>query len=108
MSRFVWISQILAYMRLTIRVSQLFKDQKESDKIIEDAACMIGCPRDSLNVVASAKGQVVGRLSFRDDGDKIDCTKMGVAGTSISPFSSKITDIQSDAKVRLHIQDCVD
>ena len=38
---------------------------------------MIGCTRSSLNVVASEKGIVVGKLIFDDDGDTIDCTKMG-------------------------------
>ena len=31
----------------------------------------------SLNVVASDKGLVVGRLSFSEDGDPIDCRRMG-------------------------------
>jgi meiotic recombination protein SPO11 len=60
---------------------------------------MLGCMRDCLNVVASAKGLVVGRVNFRDDGDLIDCTRMGVGGKAIPPFMDKITDIQSDAKV---------
>ena len=80
---------------------KLFGDQKESDGVIEDCACMLGCMRDCLNVVASAKGLVVGRVSFRDDGDLINCTKMGVGGKAIPPFMDKITDIQSDAKVSL-------
>ena len=33
------------------------------------AACMVGCTRSSLNVVAAEKGIVVGRLIFDDDGD---------------------------------------
>ena len=36
----------------------------------------------SISVVASEKGIVVGRISFRDDGDLIDCTRMGVGGVS--------------------------
>lgn len=41
---------------------------------------MLGCTRSSLNVVASEKGIVVGRIIFEDDGDTIDCTRMGVGG----------------------------
>ena len=48
-------------------------------------ACMLGCTRSSLNVVASEKGIVVGRLIFEDDGDTIDCTKMGVGGKARTP-----------------------
>jgi meiotic recombination protein SPO11 len=56
---------------------KLFKQQTESDDVLDDAACMVGCTRSSLNVVASEKGVVVGKLIFEDDGDTIDCTKMG-------------------------------
>jgi meiotic recombination protein SPO11 len=49
---------------------------------------MIGCTRSCLNVVASEKGVVVGQLTFRDDGDLIDCTKMGVGGKAIPPYVS--------------------
>jgi meiotic recombination protein SPO11 len=83
---------------------KLFGDQKESDVVIEDCASMLGCMRDCLNVVASAKGLVVGRVNFRDDGDLIDCTRMGVGGKAIPPFMDKITDIQSDAKFILLVE----
>lgn len=41
---------------------------------------MIGCTRTSLNVVASDKGLVVGRVQYLEAGDPIDCTRMGVGG----------------------------
>jgi meiotic recombination protein SPO11 len=41
---------------------------------------MIRCTGSNLHVVASDKGLVVGRISFYEDGDFIDCTKMGVDG----------------------------
>lgn len=58
---------------------------------------MLGCTRSSLHVVASEKGVVVGRLSFREDGDPIDCSRMGVGGKAIPPNVDKVTDIASDA-----------
>lgn len=54
---------------------------------------MIGCTRSSLNVVASEKGVVVGRMKFRDDGDLIDCTKMGVGGKVIPSLIDRVSDI---------------
>jgi meiotic recombination protein SPO11 len=30
--------------------------------------------------VASEKGVVVGKLVYNEDGDEIDCTKMGIGG----------------------------
>eukprot|EP00546_Thalassionema_frauenfeldii_P019570 CAMPEP_0178898522 /NCGR_PEP_ID=MMETSP0786-20121207/2380_1 /TAXON_ID=186022 /ORGANISM="Thalassionema frauenfeldii, Strain CCMP 1798" /LENGTH=147 /DNA_ID=CAMNT_0020569255 /DNA_START=229 /DNA_END=672 /DNA_ORIENTATION=- len=59
---------------------KLFVDQSESDGVLDDLACMIGCTRSNLHVVASDKGLVVGRIQFTEDGDEIDCTKMGVGG----------------------------
>jgi meiotic recombination protein SPO11 len=78
---------------------KLFKNQADSDSVFDDVACMIGCTRSCLNIVASAKGLIVGRVSFRDDGDLINCMAMGVGGKAIPPFMDKITDIQSTAKV---------
>ena len=51
------------------------QDQTKSDAVLDDVSCMLGCTRSSLNVVASEKGIVVGRLTFREDGDLIDCSK---------------------------------
>ena len=44
------------------------------------------------------QGLVVGRIQFQEDGDYIDCTRMGVGGKAIPPYIDKITNIQSDAK----------
>ena len=57
-----------------------------------------------LQVVASEKGVVVGRCSFRDDGDFIDCTKMGVGGKAIPSLADRITDIQGDAEFILLVE----
>ena len=46
------------------------------------------CPRAA--VVASEKGVVVGRLSYREDGDLIDCQRMGVGGKAIPPNVDKV------------------
>jgi len=78
---------------------KLFVDQKNSDAVLDDVACMIGCSRTTLNVVASEKGVVVGRLKYREDGDLIDCSKMGIGGKGIPPILDRVTDIESDAKL---------
>ncbi|KAL7558564.1 hypothetical protein ACA910_013090 [Epithemia clementina (nom. ined.)] len=74
---------------------KLFVDQSESDPILDDVATMIGCTRSNLHVVASDKGLVVGRVTFVEDGDWIDCTRMGVGGKAIPPYIDKITQITS-------------
>lgn len=41
-------------------------------------------------VVASEKGVVVGRLTFQEDGDVINCSRMGVGGKAIPPNVDKV------------------
>ncbi|KAJ1375410.1 Winged helix-like DNA-binding domain superfamily [Sesbania bispinosa] len=76
---------------------KLFQDQIQSDAVLDDVSCMLGCTRSSLNVVAAEKGVVVGRLIFSDNGDMIDCTKMGMGGKAIPPNIDRVGDMQSDA-----------
>ncbi|KAL6519396.1 DNA topoisomerase 6 subunit A [Orobanche gracilis] len=76
---------------------KLFQDQSHSDAILDDVSCILGCTRSSLNVVAAEKGVVVGRLIFSDNGDVIDCTKMGMGGKAIPPNIDRVGDMQSDA-----------
>jgi meiotic recombination protein SPO11 len=83
---------------------KLFVDQAESDGVLDDVATMIGCTRSNLHVVASDKGLVVGRIYFEEDGDPIDCTKMGVGGKAIPPYIDKIENIRSDAEFVLLVE----
>lgn len=83
---------------------KLFKRQEDSDAVLDDAACTLGCPRSCLNVVAADKGLVVGRLTFDEDGDPIDCTRMGVTGKAIPSYIDKISNIQSDAEFILLVE----
>ena len=54
-----------------------------------DRASFVG-----IQVVASYKGTVVGKLTYKENGDAIDCSKMGVAGKSIPPHIDGITDME--------------
>jgi meiotic recombination protein SPO11 len=83
---------------------KLFVDQAESDGVLDDVATIIGCTRSNLHVVASDKGLVVGRIQFEEDGDYIDCTKMGVGGKAIPPYIDKIENITSDAEFILLVE----
>ncbi|KAJ6811506.1 DNA topoisomerase 6 subunit A3 [Iris pallida] len=76
---------------------KLFQDQSQSDAVLDDVSCMLGCTRSSLHVVASEKGVVVGRVIFTDDGDRIDCTKMGIGGKAIPPNIDRVGNLESDA-----------
>lgn len=74
---------------------KLFEKQGASDVVLEEMSCMVGCTRSSLHVMASEKGVVVGKLQFRDDGDLIDCSLMGVSGKNIPSFMDRVSDIRS-------------
>lgn len=83
---------------------KLFHKQDESDTALEDVTCMLGCTRCSLHVVASEKGLVVGRLRYREAGDTIDCTRLGVGGKAIPSNIQKCTDFESDADFILLVE----
>jgi len=76
----------------------LFREQKYSDKIIEDVASMLRTTRDSVHIVASARGSAMGRVVIRDGGDLIDLTKMGTGGWSVTPFLDQLEIVESDAE----------
>ncbi len=86
----------------------LFKDQRESDEALEDVAAMLGVERNSLHVVAAAKGAVIGRLRFREqvgsETHLIDCTRLGTGGWAISPLVDRISGIDSDAEFILVVE----
>eukprot|EP00898_Chlorokybus_atmophyticus_P005943 jgi/Chlat1/634/Chrsp103S01049 len=83
---------------------KLFVEQGQSDAVLEDVSCMLGCTRSSLSVVASEKGVVVGRLQFDEDGDTIDCTRMGIGGKAIPPNLDRVNNIRSDATFILLVE----
>ncbi|MDD1778888.1 MAG: hypothetical protein LUQ65_12055, partial [Candidatus Helarchaeota archaeon] len=78
----------------------LFEDQKNSDKSIEDLSAMLKVIRNSTHIIASAKGSCIGRLKIRDTitGDRIDLERLGTGGWSISPFLDRVEIIESDAE----------
>ena len=76
----------------------LFREQKYSDKIIEDVASMIQTTRDSVHIIASARGSAMGRVTIRDGGDLIDLTKMGTGGWAVTPFLDQLEIVESDAE----------
>jgi meiotic recombination protein SPO11 len=82
----------------------LFKEQKNSDKSIEDVATMLYTTRNSTHIVAAPRGSCVGRLRIRDQTDIIDLEGQGSGGWTISPFLDQIEIIESDAEFILVIE----
>jgi hypothetical protein len=70
----------------TVRQGQVF-----SRSLVLCCAMLCACAAHA--VVASEKGVVVGRLTFTEDGDDIDCRRMGVGGKAIPPNISKVRNL---------------
>jgi DNA topoisomerase-6 subunit A len=60
-----------------------FDGQEESDPIIEDLEVTIESLREELHVRAEAAGSCVGPMTIVDDGDTIDCARLGKGGYSV-------------------------
>ncbi|MEK7858519.1 MAG: DNA topoisomerase IV subunit A [Elusimicrobiota bacterium] len=60
-----------------------FDGQEESDPIIEDLEVGLTALREELHVRAENGGTVIGPLVLEDDGDKVDCGKLGKGGYSV-------------------------
>ncbi|MBI4064105.1 MAG: DNA topoisomerase IV subunit A [Elusimicrobia bacterium] len=60
-----------------------FDSQDESDPIIEDLEVGLAALREELHVRAENGGTVIGPLVLEDDGDRVDCSKLGKGGYSV-------------------------
>ncbi|MFX1575552.1 MAG: hypothetical protein ACFFCF_00110 [Promethearchaeota archaeon] len=83
---------------------RLFQEQRQSDNAIDDIGPLLGTNRESTHIVASAKGTVLGRLILQDSGDRIDCTRLGTGGWSITPFLDRVEIVESDAEFLLIVE----
>ena len=87
-----------------------FKEQPESDTVMEDVEAFFAVNREQLGFVPEEKGgDVAGRLTVidrdRDTGEtlRIDCTKFGSGAYSI-PISVETLGFETDAKFILCIE----
>ncbi len=87
----------------------MFREQPESDTVMDDVEAMFGVIREQLRFVPEEKGgEVAGRLIVLDKDNqgkrlKIDCTKFGSGSYSI-PIDSEELQFQSKAKFILAIE----
>ena len=85
---------------------ETFATQEECDPIIEDLEVTLQSLREELHVYASNRGGMVGPITLIDDGDEIDCSRMGSGGYSIpSIVEANVIKFKScDAKFILHVE----
>ncbi|HET9326085.1 MAG TPA: DNA topoisomerase IV subunit A, partial [Candidatus Eisenbacteria bacterium] len=72
-----------------------FDTQDETDPIIEDLEVSLSELREELHVRAENGGSIVGPLVLGDDGDRVDCSRLGKGGYSVpSIVEPEYLDIQ--------------
>jgi DNA topoisomerase-6 subunit A len=83
-----------------------FAGQEESDGIIEDLEVSLGSLREELHVFAKKKGTLVGNITIEDNGDVIDCRRMGTGGYAIPSIVEPdvIKFGKCEAKFVLHVE----
>lgn len=60
-----------------------FDDQSESDAVLEDLEVLAGSLREELHLFADKRGDMVGPIIVTDDGNDINCARMGRGGYGI-------------------------
>lgn len=77
-----------------------FDDQTESDTILEDLEVSLGSLREELHIFAKKRGTMVGNITVVDNGDEINCKKMGSGGYAIpsicEPDVIQFKDVKAD------------
>lgn len=77
-----------------------FDDQTESDSVLEDLEVTLGSLREELHVFAKKRGTMVGNITVIDNGDEINCRRMGTGGYGIpsicEPDILQFKNVQAD------------
>jgi len=83
-----------------------FGDQDESDGILEDLEVSLTSLREELHIYAKKRGTMVGNITIIDNGDEIDCRRMGSGGYAIPGIVEPdvIQFKKCDAKFVLHVE----
>ena len=83
-----------------------FDDQSESDAILEDLEVAMQSLREELHIYADKRGDMVGNITIIDNGDEIDCRRMGSGGYGIPSITepSVIQFKKCEAKFVLHVE----
>lgn len=83
-----------------------FEDQSESDSILEDLEVTLESLREELHVYADKRGDMVGNITLIDNGDEIDCRRMGSGGYGIPSITEPrvIQFKKCEAKFVLHVE----
>src|SRR3989338_264809 len=79
-------------------------EQIETDKAIEDLEVITGLSMEQLHVSANKMGSMVGSIILEDNGDTIDCSKLGRGGYSIPSITDELSFKKTNAKYVLYME----
>jgi DNA topoisomerase VI subunit A len=85
---------------------ETFDDQSECDPVIEDVEVLLNALREELHLYAQKRGDMVGDILLADNGDDIDCSRMGSGGYGIpSIVEPEVIQFKKcSAKFILHVE----
>lgn len=83
-----------------------FDDQNESDAILEDLEVTLEALREELHVYADKRGDMVGNITLIDNGDEINCRRMGSGGYGIPSITEpRVIEFKKcEAQFVLHVE----
>ncbi len=85
---------------------ETFNDQGECDPVIEDVEVLLSSLREEMHLYAQKRGDMVGNIVLLDQGDTIDCARMGSGGYGIpSIVEPDVIEFQQcEADFILHVE----
>jgi len=85
---------------------ETFDTQADCDPVIEDLEVTLNSLREELHLYAQTKGVMVGPITLVDNGDEIDCSRMGSGGYGIPSIveADRVQFKKCDAKFILHVE----
>ena len=83
-----------------------FEGQEESDAVLEDLEVTLDALRENLHVFAKKRGTMIGNITVFDNGDEINCRRMGTGGYAIPSICepSVLQFGKCDADFVLHVE----
>jgi len=78
--------------------------QEESNPVIVDLETALDALREYLHLTADRSGQLFGPLTIEDQGDKIDCLRLGKSGLSIPSIVDDYKFLDHDAEFILVVE----
>ncbi|CAD6266139.1 unnamed protein product [Miscanthus lutarioriparius] len=84
-----------------------FSCQRHVNQAIQDVVSLLRCTRQSLGVMASSRGALIGRLVLHEpDEDQIDCSILGASGHAITGDLNLLSklNLSSDARYTIVVE----